>query len=76
MTNLYYGLYDKRASRRQLDEVERHEEIRDLVDRVSPVLKEEVMERCLPLAEDKEERFVLWGGGGRRGKRGDREKVK
>ena len=47
-----------------------------LVDRVFMVLKEVAAERGLPLSEDKEERLILRGGGGRRGRRGDCEKVK
>ena len=48
----------------------------DLVVLVSKVLKEVAGERGLPLAEDKEERVILQGGDGRRGRRGDCEKVK
>ena len=40
------------------------------------VLKEVAVESGLPLAEDKEERLILRGGGGRRGRRGVCEKVK
>lgn len=46
------------------------------MDRVSVVLKEVAAERGLPLTEDKEERLILRGGGGRRGRRGVCEKVK
>ena len=74
--DLHCGLYDVRASSRRLDEVERREEMGDLVDRVTVVLKEVAAERGLPLAKDKEERLILRGGGGRRGKRGVCEKVK
>ena len=56
--------------------MERHEWMGDLVDRVSVVLMEVAGERGLPLAEDKEERLILRGGGGRRGKRGLCEKAK
>ena len=48
----------------------------DLVNRVSVVVKEVVTEHCLPLAEDKEERLILRGSGGRHGRRGVCEKVK
>ena len=48
----------------------------NLVDRVSVVLKEVATERSLPLAEDKEERLILRGGGSRRGRRGVCENVK
>ena len=74
--DLYCGLYDGRASCHRLDEVERREGMGDLVDRVSVVLKEVVAERGLPLAEDKEERVILRGGGSRRGKKGVCEEVK
>ena len=74
--DLHCRLYDEWASCRRLEEVERREGMWDLVDRVSVVLKEVVPKRGLLLAEDKEERLVLWGGGGRRGRRGVCEKVK
>ena len=74
--DLHCGLYDERASCRRLEEVERRKGMRDLVDRVSVVLKEVAVERGLPLAEDKEERLILWGGGVRRGRRVVSEKVK
>ena len=48
----------------------------DLVNRVSVLIKEVAAECGLPLLEDKEERLILRGGGGRRGKRGTCEKVK
>ena len=73
--NLHYGLYDERVSCRRLWELERLEEMADLVDRVSVVLKEVAADRGLPLAEDKEEGLILIGGGGRRGKRGVSKKV-
>lgn len=44
--------------------------------RVSTVLKEVEGERRLPLAEDKEERLILRSKGGRRGRRGEVEKLK
>ena len=47
-----------------------------MVDWVSVVLKEVATEYGLPLAEDKEERLILRGGGARWGKRGACEKVK
>ena len=74
--NLHCGLYDLRESCRGMEEVERREEMWDLVDRVSTVLKEVADERGLLLAEDKEERLILRGGNGRRGRRGACEKVK
>ena len=74
--DLHCGLYDERTSFRRLDEVERREGMGDLVDRVSVVIKEVPAERGLPLAEDKEERLILRGGSGRRGKRGIGERVK
>ena len=40
------------------------------------MLSEVATEKGLPLAEDKEERLILRGGGGHRGKRGDCKKVK
>ena len=51
--DLYCGLYDERGSCRKLGEVERRQQMGDLVDWVSMVLKEVVAERGLPLAEDK-----------------------
>ena len=74
--DLHCRLYDRRVSCRGMEEVERRELMVDLVDRVSVVLKEVAAERSLPLAEDKEERIILRGGGDRRGRRGDGEKVK
>ena len=74
--DLHCGLYDERASCHRLEEVERREGMGDLVDRVSVVLKEVAVERGLPLAEDKEERLILLGRDGRRGRRGVGEKVK
>ena len=68
--DLHCGLYDERASCHRLEEVERREGMGDLVDRISVVLKEVAVECGLPLAEDKEERLILCGGGGRRGRRG------
>ena len=74
--NLHCGLYEGRVSCRGLEEVERRERMGDVVDRVSAVLKEVAAECGLTLAEDKEERLVLRGRGGQRGKRGVCEKLK
>ena len=40
------------------------------------LLNEVAAERGLPLVEDKEERLILWSGGGRRERREVSEKVK
>ena len=74
--NLHCGLYDKGVSCRWLEVVERRESMVDLVNWVSTVLKEVAAERGLPLAEDKDERLILQGRSGRRGRRGVCEKVK
>ena len=74
--DLHCRLYDMQTSVRRLEVVQRWEGMGDLVDWVSVVLKEVAAERGLPLAEDKEERLILWGGNGRRGKRGVGKKVK
>ena len=50
--------------------------MRDLVDRVSVVLKEVAAKNGLPLLEDKEEHLILQGVGGWCGRRGVCEKVK
>ena len=74
--DLHCGLYDKGRATRGQDEVDRRERMEDLLGRVSAVLKEVAAERCLPLAEDKEERLALQSKSGRRGRRGVAEKVK
>ena len=68
--DLHCGLYNERVSYRRIEEVERREGMGDLFDRVSVVLKEMAAEHGLALAEDKEERLILRGGSGRRGRGG------
>ena len=73
--DLHCRLYDERTTCRCMMEVERREVMGDLVNWVSVVLKEVAAERGLPLGEDKEERLILRGRGGRRGRRGVCEKM-
>ena len=74
--DLHCGLYVGRRRLRNLDTIERREQIGDLLVRVSRTLKEVAGERGLPLTEDKEERLILRDRAGRRGQRGIAEKVK
>ena len=76
VNNLYCGLYDECTSCWRMEEVERRKEMVYLVDRVSLVFKEVGTEPGLPLVENKEERLVLRGDGGCRGRRGVCNKVK
>ena len=74
--DLHCGLYDMRRQTLNSEEVERRESMEYLLDRVGVVVKEVAREWDLPLAPDKTERIVLRERTGRRGKRGDVEKVK
>lgn len=50
--------------------------MKDLIDRVSVVLKKVEAGYSLLLVEDKRGRLIMWSGGGRRGRQGVTAKVK
>ena len=74
--DLHCGLCDSRRVIKGLGDMERREQMEELLERVSVTLKDVAREWGLPLAEDKEERLALRSKAGRRGRSGVAEKVK
>lgn len=70
VNDFHCRLNDSKGGTKRMWDVEKRDQIKDLLDRGSVVLKEVAIKRGLPLADDKEERLILRSDHSRHSQRG------